>query len=176
MRSEIEPVVHGEPVGRDFLDKLLLGIIDAHPQPSSSSLAAARLREERLRIAREALLGEPNTEGRPREPDTAVLRWIGTQHHRDLSRQGLAEIQKQPRPKARSVRQLVSEAVSQFGLTSSAEERLRKKLAADGLKKWLAVADLHDDVPEQLDKNLLQTVREVLERRGVQMELARIEK
>jgi hypothetical protein len=166
----------GEVVGREFFDKFLLSIIDAYPRPSSSALAAARLRAKRLREARRALLGEPNPEGRPSETDTTVLRWIGLQHHRDLSKRGLAALQGEAEPKSRSVHKLVAEAVRHFGLTSSAEERLRKKLNADGLEKWFNVADLHDDVPEQLDMNLLQELRQVLTQRGISMNLAAVEK
>ena len=77
----------------------------------------------------------------------------------------------QPQPKARSIRQLVLEAVAEFGLTDSAGERLRKKLSGRGLQKWLDVAEFHEDVPEQLDMNLLQDVADILGRRGISMNL-----
>ncbi|MDX1001541.1 hypothetical protein GOE20_11515 [Sinorhizobium medicae] len=165
----------GDVVGRCFLDKLLLAIIDAHPVPASSAVVAVRQREERLRRAREVLLGQSNQEGRPPESDEVILRWIGNEHHNDRARQNLAELMGQPRPKVRSERKLVEKAVEHFHLPANASERLRKKLRPHGLQKWLEVATYHDDVPEQLDMNLLEAVREILAKRGIAMDLKNAE-
>ncbi len=162
-----EPTEYGEVVGRGFVDKLLLAIIDAYEEPTNSPASAVKLRSNRLRDAKQALFGQAHPEGRPKVDDEAVLRWMGAQHYVDLGRRDTVKL--------RSDRELVREALDWFDLPGSSEERIRKKFS-DQKQNWIDVAQLHDDVPEQLDHNLLQEIRGILDRRGVSMNLSRIER
>lgn len=170
-----EFVDYGEVVGRGFLDKLLLAIIDANPEPASSDVAAAKRRGDRLRDARVALLGHPNSEGRPLVSDEAVLRWIGSQHFKDRAQEATAKSKGRAVPKSRSGRKLVEAAAAHFHLPENAQERLRKKWRTT-CQKWFEVAMYHDDVPEALEMNLLISVQKALSKEGVLMELRRIER
>jgi hypothetical protein len=176
MESSNEQIDYGEVVGRDFLDKLLLAIIDAHPGQSTSRVSDVKRREDRRRQALEALLGQSHAEGRPRNSDETILKWIGNEHYKDRARRDMAKFKGEFEPKVRSVHQLVKYAVKHFGLPDNAGERLRKKLRGEGTKRWLELAVLHDDVPEQLDRNLLKSVQDVLARRGIAMDLRNVER
>lgn len=170
-----EIVDYGNAVGRGFLDKLLLAVIDGNPEPTTSDVAAAKRRGDRLRAARSALLGQSNAEGRPLVSDDAVLRWIGSQHYRDRARRDLAKIAHQTMPRARSDRKLIEAAVERFRLPDNAQDRLRKKWRTTR-QKWLDVAIYHDDVPETLEMNLFQSVQKALSSDGVLMELGNIDR
>ena len=170
-------VDYGEVVGRSFLDKLLLAIIDAHTEERTtlSAAAAGNARVKRLAEAKQALFGETPREGRPLISDEAVLRWMGEEHYKDRARQGLATLKREPRPKARSDRQLANQAVRKFKLPDNAVERLRGKFGPQR-QKWLDIAMQHDDVSEQLDAGLLTAVQENFAKRGLPMNLDRIER
>lgn len=171
------PADYGEVVGRSFLDKLLLAVIDAHMTKESnlSAVAAERARMERLADAKMALLGETPPEGRPPNPDEAVLRWMGDEHYRDLGRRDSATMKGEPPSKARSDRQLADQAVKKFELPDNAVERLRRKFGRQR-QKWLEVAMEHDDVPETLDHGLLLKIRDKLAKDSIAMNLDRVER
>lgn len=158
-------VAYGEAVGRGFIDKLLLAIIDAYPEPTTSHASEAKRRIDRLRDAKRALFGQAHPEGRPEVSDERVMRWIGAQHYIDL---GKGE-------KIRSDRELVRQALTNFALPENSDERLRKKLSRQK-QKWLEIAKLHDDVPEQIEHSLLKKVQRTLSREGIEMRLDRIER
>lgn len=173
--DEQAPIDYGEVVGRSFLDKLLLAIIDGHPEPSKSPASDTKRRKDRLREAKQALLGKSHTEGRPLESDEAVLRWMGSEHYRDRARHDMAKLNGKAATKIRSDRKLAEQAVSRFGLPSNATERLRAKFGKEK-QKWLDIEIHHDDVPEQLDFNTLQVIQKTLARHGTAMILDRIER
>lgn len=133
--DEDEHTDYGEAVGRSFVDKFLLSIIDAYPDPGPASASTAKRRMDRLRDAKQALFGQPNPEGRPRDSDEAALRWIVSEAYNDCARVDWAKLKGKELPKPRSVRDLVREAVKRFGLLENADERLRKKFSGDVAKK-----------------------------------------
>lgn len=176
-----EQVDFGEVVGRDFAEKLLLAIIDAYPGPDEPNREKAEEdRRKRLRAAHQALFAINYGRGHPGFSDEAALRWMGTEKHKEQARKGLEKIRGKPlpanlRPAAASARRLGVEAVKRFGLPDRAEQRLRKTPAKQ-VADWMAVEEFHDDVPEQLDLNLLIRLRDILARRGIAMSLDRIER
>lgn len=170
-----EPTDYGEVVGRCFVDKLLLSVIDAYPDPTTSPASAARRRRARLREAKQALFGGSNPEGRPSDSDEASLRWMGSERYKDLARRDMAKLKGQLVPRPRSERELVDQAVARFNHPGSSGERLRKKFS-DQREKWLATAMLHDDVPEQLDFNALEAIEKILSAQGIAMTFDRIER
>lgn len=170
-----EPVDYGEVVGRDFLDKFLLAIIDAYPVLSTPPASAARDRDIRLRDAKEALVGQAHNEGRPLVSDEAYLRWMGSERYKDLARRDMAKIKGTKPPKLRSDRKLADLAVEKFDLPTGRAENLRKKFGKQR-SKWLDVARYHDDVPEALDFSLLEQIKAILEKREIEMNLKRIER
>ncbi|TCQ78682.1 hypothetical protein EDF68_10683 [Ochrobactrum sp. BH3] len=174
---EDEKTDYGEAVGRDFVDKFLLSLIDAHPEledKSRSSASLAKRRSERLREARLAIFGGLISEGRPKVADASILRWIGTENYKDRAKHQMCMLRNESPPKLRSDRQLVKDAVSHFKLGESSVERLRKKWSMQK-EKWVQVALYHDDVPEQLEFNALQKVQEALRRHGILMRLGNLE-
>lgn len=174
---EDETTDYGEAVGRDFVDKFLLGLIDAYPEPadiSKSPAALSKRRSERLRDAKLAVFGGTIAEGRPKLADAYILRWIGNEHYKDQAKYDMAILKNESPPKLRSDRQLVENAVSHFKLAESSVERLRKKWSKQK-EKWVQVALDHDDVLEQLEFNALQQVQEVLQRHGIAMRLDNLE-
>lgn len=180
--SEVEAQTDfGEEVGRDFADKLLLAIIDAYPGPEESNPEKAdKNRRDRLRAAHQALFGARYSRGHPGYSDEAALRWMGAERHKEHARMGLEEFRDEPlpakfRPKAPSTRRLGAEAAERFGLPDRAEQRLRKTPAKQ-VAYWMAVEEFHDDVPEQLDLNLLSEIRDILAKRGIVMNLGKIER
>lgn len=171
--DEDEPTDYGWSLDRSFLDKLLLALIDAHPEPKQaalSSVAAAKHRRNRLREARLALCPGFNAEGRSPNPDNIILRWMGTEHYRDIVRRNRAAANADKLPKIRSDRRLADEARKRFGEPKNSTERLRDKFGAQR-ERWLNLAIYHDDVPEQLDHNLLREIADILARRGIAMNL-----
>lgn len=176
--NEEELLDYGSSVGRSFLDKLLLAFIDAYPDPAAakaSSATAAKRRRNRLREARLALFPGTNAQGRPLDPDNVILRWIGMEHYRDIARRNVAVLNAEKAPRLRSDRQLVEEARQRFGEPRSSGERLRDKFGKQR-ERWLNIAIHHDDVPEQLDHNLLSQIAAILEKRGISMELDEVER
>lgn len=171
--GENEAIDYGWSLDRSFLDKLLLALIDAHPEPEQaafSQVTATKRRRDRLREARLALFPGLNTEGRPPDPDNTILRWMGAEHYRDIVRRNMAAANADKLPKIRSDRQLADEARKQFGEPRSSTERLRGKFGVQR-KRWLNVAIHHDDVPEQLDHNLLREIADILVKHGIAMNL-----
>lgn len=174
---EDEQANYGDAVGRDFVDKFLLSLIDAYPEPGDSSMSPAALskrRGERLRDAKLAVFGGAIAGGRPKVADAHILRWIGNEHYKDRAKQSISIRKNEGPPKLRSDRQLVEDAVSHFKLVESSVERLRKKWGAEK-DKWFQIALDHDDVPEQLEFNALQQVQEALQRHGIVMRLDNLE-
>lgn len=174
--GDMERTDFGEAVGRSFVEKLLLAIIDAHPVAEDGSLSPAKLanlRRERLAAAHQALFGKPRREGRPIISDEAALRWMGAEAYRDLFI-GKENLGFHPVEKVRSERELAAEASKLFFDTDAAE-RLRKKFNKSR-EKWMDVARYHDDVPEQLEANSLGKIAEVLSRYGVRIALQRVER
>lgn len=176
-----EQVDFGEVVGRDFADKLLLAIIDAHPGPEEPNREKAdKNRRDRLRAAHQALFGTRYERGHPGYSDEAALRWMGAERYKEQARKGLEEFLGEPLPtklraEAMSARRLGAEAAERFGLPDRAEQRLRKTPAKQ-VADWMAVEEFHDDVPEQLDFNLLTEIRDTLAKRSIAMNLDRIER
>lgn len=175
--AEDEASDYGEAVGRDFVDKFLLSLIDAYPEPGDSSkspVARSKRRRERLREAKLAVFGSAIAEGRPKVADAYILRWIGNENYKDRANHSMAIQKNKSLPKLRSDRQLVEDAVNHFKLAESSVERLRKKWGMQK-EKWFQIASDHDDVPEQLEFNALQKVQEALQRHGVVMRLDNLE-
>lgn len=153
----------GEPIaGRLFADKFLLAIIDAYPDDDSN-------REQRLSDAKLALFGEKSREGPKSLDDTRALRWMASQHERDLVKlaqaratDGLEE------PKVRSDRELARRAATLT--TGNSEEsivdRLRRAFGNDR-HGWLAVERHSDDVAETQEWHAIQAIKRILERNGV---------
>lgn len=174
--DENEAIDYGWSLDRSFLDKLLLAFIDAHPEPKQATLstvAAAKHRRNRLREARLALFPGFNAGGRPLDHDDIILRWMGSEHYRDIVRRNMAAANADRSPKVRSNRQLAEEARKRFGEPKSSTERLRDKFG-EQRERWLNVAIYHDDVPEQIDHNLLRQIADILAKRGIAMNLDRI--
>jgi len=171
----VEPIEYGEVVGRDFFDKLLLAIIDAYPEESTSPATTIRRRVERLWQAKQALLAQDRSEGRPMVADDAVLRWMGSEHYRDLAQRNALGRAGTQTHKIRSDRQLAGLAVQRFALPDNVTERFRKKFGRQR-QKWLDIARYHDDVPEQLDHNLLEQIQLILAKREIRMNLSRVER
>lgn len=165
----------GDVVGRDFIDKLLIAIIDAYSGSSLTQASDEKQRAERLRQAREALFGLAASGGRPSVSDEAILRWMGNERYKDLARQGMARLKREDEPKLRSNRSLAAHAVTRFGLLENAAERLREKFGTQE-QKWISVASYHDDVPEALDFSLLEQIQAILVKRDIKMDLKRIER
>lgn len=173
-RDNAEPEWYGEAIGPRFLDKLLLAIIDAHSEPSNAPASDAQRRRHRLRAAKEALLGETSPEGRPAVSDDEILRWIGCQHYKDLANRNARLLMKMPAgKKPRSARKLVDEAAVVFKLTDSDQERIRKKFTSQK-DKWLDDAKYHDDIPETIEFQSLESIREILGRNGIAMKLREV--
>ncbi len=152
-----------------FFERLLLSIIDAYPTEGEkrSGLAGQRTREDRLQTAMQALFGEAKT-GRRADSDDAVLRWMASQHYRDLAIRGLQALKSAPEsektlvtPPVRSDRALAADAEGKFSLGAGARERLRKKFS-DKKDFWLAIERFHDDVPELMETWLLDEIRGLL--------------
>jgi hypothetical protein len=178
MSGENETIDYGWSLDRSFLDKLLLALIDAHPEPKQavfSPVTAAKHRRDRLREARLALFPGLNAGGRPLDPDNIILRWMGTEHYRDIVRHNMAVANADKLPKVRSNRQLADEARKRFGEPRSSTERLRDKFG-EQRERWLNVTIHHDDVPEQLDYGLLRQIADLLAKRGIDMNLDRIDR
>lgn len=176
--GEDEPTNYGWSLDRSFLDKLLLALIDAYPEPKQaafSPVTVAKHRRDRLREARLALFPGFNAGGRPPDPDNIILRWMGTEHYRDVVRQNMAATNADKSPKVRSDRQLADEARIRFSEPKSSVERLRDKFG-EQRERWLNVAIHHDDVPEQIDHNLLRQIADILAKRDIAMDLSRIER
>jgi hypothetical protein len=176
--NEDAPFDYGSSVGRSFLDKLLLAFIDAYPDPSAATLSpstAAKRRRGRLREARLLLFPGFNAQGRPLDPDNVILRWMGTEHYKDIVRQKITVPNAAKAPPLRSDRQLVEEARQRFGEPRSSVERLRDKFGRQR-QQWLDVAIYHDDVAEQIDHNQLHSIADILARHGVAMNLDRVER
>ncbi|MDL2201373.1 hypothetical protein QQF51_01705 [Brucella intermedia] len=174
---EDEKPNYGDAVGRDFVDKLLLSLIDAYPEfadISKSPAALSKRRNERLRVAKLAVFGGTIAGGRPKVTDAYILRWIGNENYKDRAKQRISILKNESPPKLRSDRQLVEDAVSHFKLVESSIERLRKKWSTEK-EKWFQVALDHDDVPEQLELNALQQVQDILQRHGIVMRLDNLE-
>jgi hypothetical protein len=161
---------NGPGVGRSFAERLLLSIIDAHPNPEeySSDLSSARDREKRLQTAMQALFGKAKT-GRKPDPDDAILRWMGSEHYRDKA---IVKMQSQglfshlPVRVVRSDRILAQEAEKQFSLAAGAHERLRKKFREQH-EFWLEIERSHDDIAELMDTWLIDEIRAILSRRDI---------
>ncbi|MEW9836577.1 hypothetical protein [Mesorhizobium marinum] len=168
-----EPEDFGESFGRTFVDKLILALVDAHPEASKGQASDRKRRIERLREAKRALFGSGNPEGRPLDSDETLLRWMGGEHYRDLAKREVVGLN--GAHTIRSDRQLVREALAKFGHPESSHERLRKKFGHEK-QKWLDAEMLHDDVPEALDHSALTSIQEVLARRGIAMRLDRVER
>jgi len=124
--------------------------------------------------ARKALFGQTNQEGRPPESDLQALRHLGSEHYRDLARRDWAKMKVDREPEVRSDRKLAEDAVRHFGLPSNASERLRKKFKTQK-KKWLEIELYHDDVPETLEFNSLQSIHTILLHYDIKMNLTNIE-
>lgn len=182
--QEEEQVDYGGPVGRAFFDKLLLAIIDAYTEPENSpdgsqkkrpSVTVLKKRVDRLRAAKEALLGQSHEEGRPLVSDEAVLRWMGSERYKDCAKRDMAKINGGEPPKLRSDRKLADGAAKKFRLPAERAESLRKKFGLQ-CEKWMDVARYHDDVPEALDFSLLDQIQAILAKRGIAMNLKWIER
>jgi hypothetical protein len=100
---------------------------------------------------------------------------MGSQHHQDLARFNIATMRGQRGTKPRSDHELTRQALKEFRLPENSAERLRRKFRGQK-QKWLDIAALHDDVPDQLEFNLLTDVRGILAHRGIGMNLERIER
>lgn len=162
------------PIGRPFLDKLLLAIIDAHPDPLLKGAPATirANREARLHAARSALLATADA-GRLPVHDDRVLRWMGQQLLRDRflvqQSRGTPDENHGVYPhlkKERSIRQLAQEACTIFALNANAVERLRKRFSEQA-EKWVAVEQWHDDADDMHELNALLTVADILRRGGI---------
>ena len=164
----------GPTIGRTFLERLLLSLIDAHPNPTVPRLSDHILhdRERRLRVAMAALCNEQTSE---ELPDHAALLWMAQQNVRDRQmRYVRAEEEKRSQgiekslagrtmTSLRSTRQLAQEASLRFYPdVSDRSERLRKKWAQQK-EFWLEMARSHDYVRETLEMQSLAKVRIALE-------------
>ena len=159
----------GPSIGRPFLERLLLSLIDAHPNPKTGNLPLWILhdRERRLRAAMEALfnekkdkgekLGEQLNEKKNKDeklgeqlPDHAALFWMAAQYARDrqlryAQQRGLGRevgaSRSGTRTSYRSERQLAREASKKFypSLADRSETLRKKWRGPKGKEFWLAM-------------------------------------
>lgn len=171
---------YGYAVGASFIDKLLLVLIDANPDPDADKLSLLRAhkrREKRLAAAKDALFGADRPRGHPPnmvDVDRA-LRWMGQQRHDDRARSIMAQLPEPLRPrwasdpnyKIRSTRTLATEATKKFHIFGSdVSDSLRRKFA-DQEDYWVSVAHYHDDVPDQMEWNDIVNIAEILGKHGI---------
>ena len=166
---EDEDLLFGALVGRSFEERLLLALIDAHPDWSATDSEARKslARETRLRAAMQAIFLRAD-EGRSEHPDEPALRWMGSEYYRDKAVESMRRLQPGYGGNhcIRSIRKLAEQAAAKFQPLSSAES-LRKKFSVEK-EFWLAVEQVHDHVPEALETNLLNQIIKILRRVGVE--------
>ena len=148
----------GPSYGRPFLERLLLSLIDAHPNPRVKNLPERirRDRGRRLSLAMKALC-----DGKPSQklPDDAALLWIANQYAHDRAREAndvqLSQAAGPAPVSVRSDRQLAQEASEKFyPKITDKSERLRKKWE-EQKERWLALALWHDHLPELFETQAL---------------------
>jgi hypothetical protein len=165
----------GPSFGRLFLERLLLSLIDAHPNPKVRGRPNLILheRERRLHAAMEALFNEKKEEDENASEqlhDRAALLWIAAQYAHDRQLQYVQQ-QRQAREVAvsqpvdaqkavRSERQLAREASEKFYPDlADQSERLRKKWRDPTRKQfWLAMMRWGDGVPETMETHALAKI------------------
>ena len=156
----------GTSVDRPFRDKLLLALIDAHPEPGQqkwTELRRLNRRARRLRDARQAVFAVRAKQGRQHQSDDQALRWMGEQHRKDLARASLTKLPLNSLSgstvKIRSDRALAKIAAEKFfPFAENAWIRLRSKFSKSR-KYWIHVATSHDDVPETVQFQALERDR-----------------
>ena len=144
----------GPSIGRLFLERLLLSLIDAHPNPRVENLPAHLFhdREARLRAAMNALFNERVSD---ELSDHSALLWMAQQHVRDRTTRYAGGKFLASDVKPRSERQLAREASKQFHPEiTDRSERLRKKWPREK-EFWLALARGHDDILESVETQTL---------------------
>jgi hypothetical protein len=147
----------GPSYGRLFLERLLLSLIDAHPNPRVKSVPERILRERegRLRLAMKALCGKKPSQ---KLPDDAALRWMAGQYAGDRARKARGVQLSQATGSLRSERQLAQEASEKFyPKITDKSERLRKKWE-EQKERWLAVVRYHDDLIESIETQVLANI------------------
>jgi hypothetical protein len=163
----------GPSIGRPLLERLLLSLIDAHPNPKTGNPPYWILhdRERRLRAAMEALFNEKKDKDEKVAEqllDHAALFWMAQQYVRDrqlryAQQRGLAREVGAPRSagartSCRSERQLARDASEKFYPNlADQSERLRKNWRKRK-EFWLAMARRHDDVLETLETQALAKI------------------
>lgn len=170
----------GPSVRRSFEELLLLSIIDAYPpagKPVSGASARAQ-RERRLKEAMNALFGRViSLRGEQARETTEALRWMGAERYRDLGIRTLKEFnpdsERFKNHHERSDRALAREAEKLFfdNQEEAIIETLRKQFAKQE-RYWITIAQMHDDVHETIETQLLIKILELLEKGGVNTKLA----
>jgi hypothetical protein len=154
----------GPSYGRPFLERLLLSLIDAHPNWQVQNRLERVLRdgEARLRDAMEALF---NQEPSQKLLDDAALFWMANEYVRDQAMRfskaeeiRLSEPPGSALPAQRSERQLAQEASEKFyPKITDKSERLRKKWGRQK-QRWLDLARFHDDLSETFETQALARI------------------
>ena len=160
----------GPSIGRPFLERLLLSLIDAHPNPGNPPYWIRHDRERRLRAAMEALFNEKKDKDEKVAEqllDHAALFWLAEQYARDrhlryAQQRGLGRevgaSRSGTRTSCRSERQLARDASEKFYPNlADQSERLRKNWRKRK-EFWLALARRHDDVLETLETQALAKI------------------
>ena len=144
----------GPSIGRLFLERLLLSLIDAHPNPRVENLPDHLFhdREARLRAAMNALFNERVGD---ELPDHSALLWMAQQHVRDRTMRYAQGKFQASDVKPRSERQLAQEASKKFyPRLTDRSERLRKKRRRDK-NYWIALVRWGNDIPEVMEGQAL---------------------
>lgn len=156
----------GPSIGRLFLERLLLSLIDAHPNPRVENLPDHLFhdREARLRAAMNALFNERVSDDLP---DHSALLWMAQQHIRDRTMRYARGNFLARDVKPRSQRQLAREAsVKFYPEMADKSERLRDKWA-EKKEFWLALARDQDDVLESVETEALGRIWIALAEAGI---------
>jgi hypothetical protein len=158
----------GPSYGRPFLERLLLSLIDAHPNPLVKDLPehVRRDREKRLRAAMAALFNERLKD---ELPDHSALLWMAQEYaddrqswwlrqHSPAHGVQISQLSNSALPELRSARQLAREAAKEFypGV-SDKSEGLRKKWR-EQKQFWLEMVRSGDDVLESMETQVLAKI------------------
>lgn len=160
----------GPTIGRSFVERLLLSIVDAHPNPNVTKLEH-RIRhdqDKRLRSAMAALFNEKLSK---ELPDKDALYWMATQYIADREKQlggalrpsgAIRQARATRRQKVRSAQQLARDGSAKFYPRADRSESLRNKWA-EQMKFWLDMVRNHDDVREAVETHSLAKIWAALE-------------
>jgi hypothetical protein len=157
-------------ISRPFLEKFLLSFIEAHLPAGAQGLSRQRIREQRLRAAKQALFGEGTNH--KHFNDSEALLYMAEQYLRDRYI-NLRTGRRIKMGKSRSVRALAKTASALvFGnSTASTVQRLRSRFRGTKKEELLNIARYADDVDDTIEYQVLERICELLRPYGVEMDL-----